>query len=900
MPNEREKAQRGAQDPNYFNPSQEGAAPSFLGYSRGIDAPRSQQYSNYKGQRLSNLGKLVDDTFSATDQTIQTGIREDLTRDVNEIRDEALGVIPTNTPAGVSSGLDELGRMTRSRNAGVMSDAHYYALLDLKVRQMKHRFAGYAPHIDQTVSQLTGVNPANALLNARQKAAAAGASSDEKFRRGYIKENDKYIIEAMPDFYNREASGKPYDLNYVQQQVAQLKLRDEDQTRVRAAIANTDASADLRAKLANQGATSLFWGSYNIALNNATSGVGKTYNDFTTAIANAQSDGEISQEENAAIRQAYGELYRVGNEFLEESITRVDPQTGRSYQQDLSASDLQNLRKSFADRMDVVLNGITNKDFGPLTLFKATMEDSLHSESYKITLNNRAANTWRVLQHDSMLGKVAPMAFNNPQFFSALQKEIINLTNGEAIAGTDGADNAAKNIPEKLRNLEVPEEKIGPATVEHTNNLINKIINGDPSDTAVQNSVTHFFGPGNQGFLGRIKTTHDQRQRLFLSMLNPAFLAKAKDVATRTGNAEMLANIDGWTRDSAAVLFRDEAREAQKLVVSPGFKGTLRFDTGSHQLIWYNWETGDRFNPSDTVVSGPVRRLNMLFQGLTNVWKMQGMSPTDITERLVEMTTNPAALGIDLSAERQDSPSLLNGILGAFEGIGAGEDTSVPGQVKRAQRGSEGFPAPIGKLGGPKEGEGEASSRPTTTRDLLSSALGNTYARDKIADLLEASGISSILDEAQKNPEDRSAIDTLLNASTILPFSAAGRIPGKRVLKQAGDALGTVIEGGKEALESTVETRFKELTGNLSPAAQDYLKGGGPNKVDLKDQLKQVELLRQRGQNDIADRLEQSVMYNVRASERIAESEALAAKLEREKAALEKTGGLRVIKGGKE
>lgn len=109
-------------------------------------------------------------------------IREDFTNQLIQARDQALGAsgsgsgssatnilpsgeTPVQPPNGVQSGIQKVQSLQLAQENGKVNDTYYDMRLKTAVTDLRSKYPGYVDYIDSQVSSITGVNPANALVN---------------------------------------------------------------------------------------------------------------------------------------------------------------------------------------------------------------------------------------------------------------------------------------------------------------------------------------------------------------------------------------------------------------------------------------------------------------------------------------------------------------------------------------------------------------------------------------------------------------------------------------------------------------------------------------------------------------------------------------------------------------
>lgn len=133
---------------------------------------------------VKDLGETFIAGVNAVDQGIKSFLRDDLAKEIDATRDDSikqtavdtealLGKTKPEVPPDLEASLDRASRMSKAKALKSSSDTHYYAQLDSTVRNARARFPAYRDYIDDYVSKLTGVVPANALRRALQGQQAA-------------------------------------------------------------------------------------------------------------------------------------------------------------------------------------------------------------------------------------------------------------------------------------------------------------------------------------------------------------------------------------------------------------------------------------------------------------------------------------------------------------------------------------------------------------------------------------------------------------------------------------------------------------------------------------------------------------------------------------------------------
>lgn len=198
--------------------------PDWTKVTKPID---SFQADKSTGLAYSTIGTGIEGGASIIDTTAKDiikkdvrstvePIREDFTNTLVAARDQALnGVVPqpVQTPTGstaqsilpqdqptqsvpnaIKGGLDKVQALQLAAENGKVNDTYYDMRLKAAVTDLRAKYPGYVDYIDQQVSSITGINPANALvqnlmqdINRLQtnKKTAVDTAIDQAMKSGY-------------------------------------------------------------------------------------------------------------------------------------------------------------------------------------------------------------------------------------------------------------------------------------------------------------------------------------------------------------------------------------------------------------------------------------------------------------------------------------------------------------------------------------------------------------------------------------------------------------------------------------------------------------------------------------------------------------------------------------------
>lgn len=662
--------------PTYFNPSVEENPPAFTGYSRGADAPSSQRYVASEGAAkatmLEGLGNIWTMITEGTDQTIKNEIKVQLTDSVNEVRDADIGVIPGDLKRGAR----KMEKITRQREAGIIPDVHYWALMDLYSRQMKNRWGGpnssegYSEFIDDTMRGLTGRLPADGLRDARQAAAKAGNDEDKK-RFQYEKDNEG-IISTL---YDDRSTGKSYydikdgiSFDQLRASVSRIKgqqfRREEDLAKIKA----NEEAGSAGSKLAERTATSTFNNVFALSTEKAVGGPGKTLNEINDTVTKAFADKTLSPEEDQQLRGLLGRFESEAYAMSDQILDGVDEKSGVRLGDHVSAEFLPKYKEMVKARIDAVKKAALDGDTGYLVSMLAVDRTSNANDEQKVRAQSaltRGLAASKAVFGDSAVGVFLADPANKADFWGTMSRNNLTLT-------FNGGMGPVKDVPTEMDKYGYadPADK-SKALQDNISGLVMGI--GDPKlpVTSKSNAIEALYGTKNRGMLQErvspstskvpSEDTGTQRHQVLLRLSSPGLLKAIKTHAEQNNRPEDWDKASSWVLSEALSQVKTDAAEISGIVTRPNGV-ILSYDTTTYQLK--PTEMADAAGMSKAE-STALSKVNMNIRAMVNVWEAEGRKPEEINKAVAEAFLNPDVTGIDLSAPKERS--LWSKISGAID-----------------------------------------------------------------------------------------------------------------------------------------------------------------------------------------------------------------------------------------
>ena len=201
-----------------FNPQiQPTGVPDYSSYSRVVEAP---QANKTVGQALSLAGDAIEGGVKLADTWVKADINEEVRQKVETERDKYTAALEAKkaetellqlkgsgkgdpslvdkedtapVPPSLESGITGATMLGEANAQGKMNDTMYTARLTAIAKQLRAQYPGYVDYIDERISKISGMDPANAYyknlmqdINYAQAKAAGAANKDLTLADRYL------------------------------------------------------------------------------------------------------------------------------------------------------------------------------------------------------------------------------------------------------------------------------------------------------------------------------------------------------------------------------------------------------------------------------------------------------------------------------------------------------------------------------------------------------------------------------------------------------------------------------------------------------------------------------------------------------------------------------------------
>ena len=655
------------------NPSND---PNFLAYSRGISVPETikpqgqaassiqpigakfegAQYEGNKhidesgryagvakGLETASTGNLIqelagtaalaakgadavvkDDIDNTTYQAVdreREGFKAGL-QSVAGVQPSKMDVLSTNDtqaiPEDVESIGETVGSLANAKAAGKISPTLYYARLDSVASSIRNRYPGYREYIDHKISQVSGVDPANAYIkslmndiNRAQSASAGAANKEESFIKSHLDTDG--IVQmwqarkagkiTMDDIYQRVSEQKVYKekLN-----IKSLERADRTGTRAEIALeAADDATFEVSGKVNN------FVKNFEFT---AAGGPTKMQDALDKLASGATT--YTSDEKDALGMQIQAQKAKMLQE-IDVSWNTKD-KNGKTQTDYLGGKDkADKLKADLFAPMDRLSDLIYNEKWGQagsaMRAVKATVADS----KIKLMTDPEMGAYWRNAAAVNELGANFDKSFfdrifirgvNGKKNIGDIMQTYIEKEAAGAVTGLPNTKGTSYNVNDTIKNAQAAGVK-DPAVFDSIVRIPTLIPDKSFPDSAKTNLINYTFGPQNRGVLdqvvadGRDPATGRKipgKMSVFQAWTAPEITQEVIRLNNQDPSKGLWSNYKNWADETFQFqLFSREAKDLNTIQMTPGMK--ITWDTEKNQ---FDWKVGNKslLNPNEAVL----------------------------------------------------------------------------------------------------------------------------------------------------------------------------------------------------------------------------------------------------------------------------------------------------------
>ena len=682
-----------------FNPNvPDTQDPNYLNYFKPIsDIPADKSV----GIALEGAGKGLEVAVSATDNLIKKSIDDKIYAQTDKLRDEytanleAVRNIQSNSitadsttpdllgptqevkpPLNLESSLQNVNNLVAAKANGKINDTYYTQQLTSMVKGIRAEHPGYREYIDQKVSQVTGMNPANAYYKNLMEDVNRGltqAGDERKQMQTLIRQNME--LPNMPMIARLYDSNKlnKYDvMEYVNKYQSMMYGYKMMQTQREAAKGTREelaanASRDFTIEANGYVQNSL----ETLQLGTGTQSI-EGARKFLDEMAQDPSKADPRQIQSVvtALRSKRDELAM----FLKKRSNQLD-NTGQSYASRMGGGDkVDEAIKSSLSTLDGYIDSINNKNFGVGTSLQRHVQ-AINDRTQVDLLENKEAGPF--LQKVQALNSIAPQyseLFMKSGLMANIDKKLGAWLQEKRVDAATQPDFLSKGkvttLKQHLDNTDA--KNIGSNTRAYNNlfDIPKTIADPNAPDAVKKNIAMYAFSPENYGILDRIKMDYYDpvtknfvpgKYSIFTRMSSPDITENMwKLRQTDPEGAKLWAWYGQWSENEFGKLFRNDI---STLNDSKDYRVKFYWDSDNKRLgvvddnghpITRLGGTGLAATGSQNTVLNAVNRIN---SGLTNLRNIQEREGGDVSVYLLQQLQ---ILGMDKDIAKDINQAIIS------------------------------------------------------------------------------------------------------------------------------------------------------------------------------------------------------------------------------------------------
>lgn len=647
--------------------------PNYLGWSKPIETP---QGDTSLGVALKEGGELLTEGVHIADTYIKKTIESDLHTSIDSERaayTEALNYAQDKVktdkvsllqgsgegqsiPGGINEGLQKIDQIQGAKANGKLSETYYYGRLDTIAKDMRSRFPGYRDYIDEKVSNITGVNPANAYIKSiisDINTYQTNSNTEHNKIESQIFENIQYVGEQN---WQRWKQGNLSD-TAVLGMIAQRKAVKSDLELRELQRKDITGNKTLLADSTKDNATFFSANLVSDALQDVITNAGFTGQKAIDFLHDMEAGKiKIPQDKVQFIQEAFASMREKVNQRLQAEYNK-QRDNGSTWAVDVGGSGVANTQiAGHIKPLDDILGWINNKDYGPAfraeNFIKATTAQTSQNILTNKDIGPYMANTAAVrhLGGDRLVQDLFEQAIKTGM--GTKWTAWVSKMGTEAVAQPDfestGYPRTISDFVADSQKVQAPKE-----VFQSILSLPEALSRSDVPDPVKASVARTTFDPKNRDVLNSFEVDHtDPATGRFVpgkwSIFN-TFTSQAKvDEVKRLSqnDPKLLTDMQQWANTSFGTMFRQEINNLNKLQNYPGLK--LAWDPDAHlfNVTFPNQDPKYSNNSYSRTIKDSIQRLNLGLQGLSNVaGAMPGAQPDVVdallVRQLVSLGFNP-------------------------------------------------------------------------------------------------------------------------------------------------------------------------------------------------------------------------------------------------------------------
>lgn len=584
--------------------------PNYMGYSKGTSQPQAD--TSYE-TLFKGIGDTISGAVKVADLGIKSYLDNKVTADVDAERDlytanlsvtrNASGAFPLPTDIGDRPGLvdksavvprevsaldSQVEGLVAAREANKISNTYYYGRLDAIAKTYRAQWPGYREHIDQKISSLTGVTPANAYMQSivadlnKAKEAKDDESKDARvLLKGLANDGNVRAAEMYARFERKEIDPASVIKFVAEENQFKWNLARKDAERKTTTMTRAE-TAESFVEDKNIEFAKIVSDNFERIRDNSGIGSPRAVLDMV----NKHASGEVVRSQQDIDRA--GEQFTAWRNEARLSMIAAAKKDPRFAQMD--PSKINELADHHLAVFDTVQKAISEKNYAladsAARISKAETED--HNRYLRGDQNTRKfLDTSKALRDAGASDKMIEGVLVN-SLIAGVKPDFLVLHQKQTLQNYDIRN--PKPVIQQIEEGEALMRQKGttdPAFFRDKINQINNITKKDIPDNLKYNLAMNYFGPGNREMInkfsrdgidpntGKAVTTQNS---VFAKMTNPEVVKEVMRLGTQY--PDLKQNYMNWVGTTfGEVMFTNEIKSLKDVHLPRGT--TLAYDDGN-------------------------------------------------------------------------------------------------------------------------------------------------------------------------------------------------------------------------------------------------------------------------------------------------------------------------------
>lgn len=666
-----------------FNPDvPDKGMPNFFKYSDSISQPKADES---KGIALKTIGQGIEGGAELADSVVKEVIKTDVYDRVDAERTKfrtalsnadkygdangpqtPAGNDPANTivegtpgppvdimagrnlsvPNAITRGLGRIATNEAANEQGKVSATQYHENLYTIAKDLRQTYVPYREFIDREISKITGINPANQLIDdyiTNINSAMSNAQKENNYWRQKIvdsgfPDNDKVLAQFEKDGnHSRVAAYLAYN-NGIKETLAlkQAVFQNNQNNRK----TSQESGEDLANYITTQAATTRFYNQQKFASGDMSPA--DMVDKLTSLSANPNAANDVVYQQLSAKFEAQ---YVADHAQVTRLLTTPQKRPDGTFAPPISDAIGIEKTKELVDKNMTALYGqtrdfIKDKQFGPAytlqnaaaatqnnAYFRMLNDNSIGARLATAGALNKIAPNMAPLMTGKFLGSGLDTDLGT--FVTEQGRQAVAQTGGKYV-GADGKTiySFRQSLEELERVSEVTGKPVPGQAVANLQKVRMAIIDPAATPESVTNAVKYFYDPKvNGGVLNKLMDDYyDPAQRRVVKGRSSAFADLTDDNVTKAirskGNGDDWNKYSTWAKGEFASQFGSSVRELNTSITDPaevGPKFNIKWNAESKQFKLENRDGTPVSGIQASFVNTPWRTIENLNKGLSNM-----------------------------------------------------------------------------------------------------------------------------------------------------------------------------------------------------------------------------------------------------------------------------------------